>query len=337
MDGRSPVPLLRRVRASVARRARPALLGTVAAILRRVRPGPATEERLLRWSWTSRDAERLDEYLTIGWQNPRINVQSILIRHALLRRLFGSEFEAQMHAELAFAVELNETLRRESGRMGVPINSYLDARRQARIREVEQVIVGREREFESNWKATLAGRRAAPLSVLELACGSANDYRSFADYGLAPFLTYAGIDLNPKNIANARRRFPNISFEIGNAMEVRQPDASVDVVIASDLFEHLPLDGAARVLGEAIRLARNEVILSFFNMAEVAEHDGRSVAAYHWNLLSRARYEAALRGTFPTVTVTPIAAWLEREFAYTRTYNPGAYTIIAERPVAASN
>jgi ubiquinone/menaquinone biosynthesis C-methylase UbiE len=331
MAGRSPRLLLRRSRAYLRRRWRPALLGATASVLRRVRPGLATEERLLRWSWTSRNAERLDEYLTIGWQNPRINVQSILIRHALVRRLFGAEFDAQMHAELEFAVELNETLRLESARTGVQIHSYLDAKRQARIREVEQVIVGREREFETTWKTTLAGRTAAPLSVLELACGSANDYRAFADFGLAPFLSYTGIDLNPKNVANARRRFPHVSFEIGNAMDVRRPDASVDVVIASDLFEHLPFDGAARVLREAIRIARHEVILSFFNMAEIPEHDDVPVAAYHWNLLSRARYEEGLRAAFPTVSVTPIATWLAREFGYAHTYNRGAYTIIAER------
>jgi ubiquinone/menaquinone biosynthesis C-methylase UbiE len=334
--GRSPRRVLRRTRHAVARRSRPALLAVVAKVLRRLRPGLGTEERLLRWSWESRGAERLDEYLSIGWQNPRINIQSILIRHALLRRLFGSEFEDRMRAELTFAVELNEALRLESVRTGVPINSFLDAKRQGRIRQVEQVIAGREREFEKSWRATLAGQTAAPLSVLELACGSANDYRAFADYGLAPFLTYAGIDLNPKNIANARRRFPDVEFEIGNAMEVRRDNRSVDVVIASDLFEHLPLAGAEKVLGEAIRLARHEVILSFFNMAEIPEHDHRPVGAYHWNLLSRARYEAVLRQAFPSVEVTPIAAWLKREFGYMHTYNPAAYTMVAERPGAAS-
>lgn len=307
------------------------MLGAVAKVLRTVRPGPSTEERLLRWSWASRDAERLDAYLTIGWQNPRINVQSILVRHALVRRLFGGVLDDQMHAELAFAVELNETLRLEALRAGVTINSYLDAARQARTRRVEQAIAGREREFESRWKATLADRTAPRLSVLELACGSANDYRAFSDFGLAPFLDYAGIDLNPKNIANARRRFPHVSFEIGNAMAVERPDQSVDVVIASDLFEHLPVDGAAKVLSEAIRLARQAVILSFFNMAEISEHDDRRVAAYHWNLLSRARYEEILARAFPTVSVTSIAAWLTQEFGYALTYNPGAYTMVAQR------
>ena len=317
------------------RRARTAGLSVAAKVLRRLRPGLATEERLLRWSWVSRDAERLDAYLVIGWQNPRINVQSILIRHALIRRLFGDAFEDLMQGEVRFAVELNEVLRLESERTNTPINSFLDAKRQARILEVARVIGDREHQYQAAWRQALEGRSAERISVLELACGSANDYRAFADYGLAPFLDYAGIDLNPKNVANARRRFPTVDFRIGNAMAVDRGDASVDVVIASDLFEHLPLDGAAKVLGEAMRIARHEVVLSFFNIADVDEHKDRPVAAYHWNLLSRARYEAALAERFPSVTVIPIDAWLRRDFGYEHTYNPAAYTIVAARPLSA--
>jgi ubiquinone/menaquinone biosynthesis C-methylase UbiE len=335
-----PIRFVRRVRRRLELEGRPKVLGWTAWVLRRIRPGPATEERLLRWSWTSRGAEQLDDYLTIGWQNPRINVQSILVRHTLLRRLFGGADDALMREELQLAVELNERLRQESLRTGVPINSYLDAQRQARTRRLEQVNASREHELETRWRTTLEARlrdgATARLSVLELACGSANDYRAFAEFGLAPFLDYAGIDLNPKNIANARRRFPAVRFEVGNAMATGQPDRSADVVIASDLFEHLPVDVASKVLGEAMRVARQTVILSFFNMAEIPDHDDRPTAAYHWNLLSRARYEAALRREFPDVSVTPIAAWLERDFAYPHTYNPGAYTIVAEREANAT-
>lgn len=313
------------------RRSRALALRGIAQALRTIRPGLATEARLLRWTWVSRDSARLDEYLVIGWQNPRINVQSILIRHALLRRLFGAELEALMAAELRFAVELNEALRQESLRTGVPIRSFLDATRQAAIREVSRVIADREHEFEERWRATLAARTAPKLSVLELACGSANDYRAFADFGLAPFLDYLGIDLNPKNVANARRRFPAVRFAVGNAMSTGQADRSFDVVIASDLFEHLPIPVAAGVLAEASRVARYALVLSFFNMAEIPEHDGRPVAAYHWNLLSRARYEEALRGSFTSVAVTPIGAWLRTELGYAHTYNQRAYTMIAER------
>lgn len=267
----------------------------------------------------------------IGWQNPRINLQSILVRHALLRRLFGSEFDEEMAAELRFAIELNEVLRQESLRTGVPISTSLEAERQARILEVTRVIAGREREFQDRWRATLVSRSGPRLSVLELACGSANDYRAFHDFGLAQFLDYVGIDLNPKNVANAQRRFPSVRFEAGNAMETKQPDRSFDVVIVSDLFEHLPIPLAAQVLAEATRVARHAAVLSFFNMAELPEHDDRPVAAYHWNLLSRARYEEALQSSFANVSVTPIGAWLKAEFDHEHTFNRGAYTIIAQR------
>lgn len=322
---------LRRRSSALIRSARAIGLRIVAKVLRTVRPGLATEERLLRMSWSSRDAASLDEYLVVGWQNPRINVQSILIRHSLLRRLFGAEFEELMTAEIRFAIELNEALRLEALRTKVSLGSYLDALRLARVREVSQVIADRERELEERWRAALADREAAPISVLELACGSANDYRAFADYGLARFLTYTGVDLNPKNIVNAKRRFPDVDFEIGNAMDLKEADGSVDVVLASDLFEHLPLEGAARVLAESMRVARHEVVLVFFNMAEIPEHHDRPVAAYHWNLLSRAQVEATLAAGFPTVTVTPITAWLKADFGYEHSYNPRAYSITATR------
>lgn len=310
-------------------------LGVAARVLRAVRPGLATEERLLRWSWVSRAADGLDEYLVIGWQNPRINVQSILVRHALLRRLFGAEFEELMEAEIRFATELNEALRLESERMHVPITASFDAERMTRVRAVGQVIADREREFEERWRSVLADRAARPISVLELACGSANDYRAFADYGLARFLDYTGVDLNPKNIANARRRYPDIDFVVGNVMELKQADGSVDVVLASDLFEHLPIEGTAKALAEAMRVARHEIVLVFFNMAEVAEHQDRPMAAYHWNRLSRAQVQATLATRFPDVRVTPVSGWLEREFGYGHSYNPRAFSIVAQREVPA--
>ena len=76
-------------RTGAARSARTLALGAAAVVLRKLRPGLASEERLLRWSWASHPADSLDAYLVVGWQNPRINVQSILIRHELIRRLFG--------------------------------------------------------------------------------------------------------------------------------------------------------------------------------------------------------------------------------------------------------
>jgi ubiquinone/menaquinone biosynthesis C-methylase UbiE len=130
---------------------------------------------------------------------------------------------------------------------------------------------------------------APRLRVVEIACGSANDYRSWVAYGIASLLDYTGIDLNPTNVANARRRFPDIDFRVGDVLHVPFDDRRVDVVVASDIFEHLSLGSMEAALNEATRLARRALVLSFFNMAEIPNHLAQPRRLYHVNRLSQAR------------------------------------------------
>ena len=294
--------------------------------------GDQARRFLLQLTWAHLPSEMLDSYLVSGYRNPRINVQSILVRHFLTRRLFGDEFDGLMEEEIRSALTLNEALRIRAQELGVVMGSFIDPARQAGVRRVEQAIDGRGTQFADRWTAAFADRQAEPLSVLEFACGSANDYRAFVEYGLARFLDYRGVDLTPKNVANARRRFPGVQFDVEDVLNLPSPDGSFDVVIASDLFEHLPVEDMERALDEAGRLARRAVALSFFNMAEIPDHRVRPKGAYHRNRLSRGRVEARLRRRFPSVTATPIAAWLAERYAYRHAYNRHAWTIVAERP-----
>ena len=139
------------------------------------------------------------------------------------------------------------------------------------------------------------------------------------------------MDLTPKNIANARRRFPGISFEIGDMTALPYPDGSYDCVIASDIFEHLPAAAIERTLDEAARLARQTVVLTFFNMADVSEHVIRHKGAYSWNVLSRDEVVERLGRRFPSVQATSIARFLADGFDYPRAYNRNAWTIVARR------
>lgn len=294
--------------------------------------GDRAQRFVLERMWAWMPAEMLDRYLVSGYQNPAINMQSILLRHFLIRRLFGDAFEDVMEEEIRLAIELNETLRSRAEELGVTMGSYADRLRHAQVVRVEEALAGRDAVSAERWSAILAGRHADSISVLEFACGSANDYRAFVDYGLARFLDYVGVDLTAKNIANARRRFPGVRFEVGDVMRLAYPDRAFEFVIASDVFEHLPLDGMERALDEAARLSRSGVVLTFFSMADVPDHIVRRKGAYHWNRLSRPRVERRLREQFPAVTATPIAAWLAERYGYRHSYNRNAWTIVAERP-----
>ena len=303
---------------------------TASRLLRTTPAGERARRFLLERAWAHLPSDMLDAYLVSGYQNPRINIQSILLRHHLVRRLFGDEFEELMDGEIRFAIELNEVLRLRASELGVTMGSFIDRARYAEVKRVDEAIAGRDGEFADRWAAALADRQTGSLAVLEFACGSANDYRAFVDYGLARFVDYRGVDLTATNIANARRRFPGVKFEVGDVTDLAYPDGTFDCVIASDLFEHLPPDGMAAALDEAGRLTRGTAILTFFNMVDIPEHVVRPKGAYHWNRLSRTRVEEHLRRRFPSLTITPIATWLAEQYDYTHSYNRGAWTIVAD-------
>ncbi len=211
------------------------------------------------------------------------------------------------------------------------MGSYRNPIKQAGVRRVDAVIADRQMQLVDRWRSLLDGRLSEPLSVLELACGSANDYRAFAESGVASHLAYRGVDLSAKNIANARRRFPGATFEVGNILDLPYPDGAFDEVIASDIFEHLSPEAMECALGEAMRLARHGLILTFFNMADAPDHQVERRRAYHWNRLSRQRIEARLRTSFASVSAIPIAALLRDRYGYAHSYNRHAWTIVARR------
>ena len=292
------------------------------------------EEAKLRRIWARHDPEMLELYLVSGFQDPRLNAQSILARHTLVRGLFGSDFDDLMRAEFAFAVELNEAIRQRGRELGVRLSATMDPERQAAVQRVMEVIADRAPTFAARWRAALADRTAPPLRVLEFACGSANDYRAFADYGIARFLDYTGVDLNEKNIANAKRRFPDVDFRLGSVLSLQDPDGSVDYVIGFDILEHLSLQSMQIALDSAVRLCRRGVYFAFFSMDDVPEHDERPRGNYYVNLLSRSRMRSDLADRFSSVQLIHLPTMLEEQYGYPRShsYNRRAYSLLAEGP-----
>ncbi|PYJ04015.1 MAG: hypothetical protein DME25_10720 [Verrucomicrobia bacterium] len=78
----------------------------------------AETERLTR-SWTRHEAAMLRDYLVASVEDPRLNLQSVLTRHFLVRALTGERFGALMDAEGRFAAVMN-WLVSLAGRVGQP-------------------------------------------------------------------------------------------------------------------------------------------------------------------------------------------------------------------------
>ncbi|MQA27292.1 MAG: methyltransferase domain-containing protein [Micromonosporaceae bacterium] len=292
--------------------------------------GLQEERNSLKRSWAKHDPNALDQYLVTGYQNPRVNAQSMLTRHYLIRQLFGDQFDALMREELEHCVKATEALRTRAAELGVKMGTFLNPEKRAGVEEVSEVIADWEDAYEERWAAALSGRTAGPLKVLEFACGSANDFRFFDSYGIAEHLDYTGVDLNDGNIDNARQRFPGVNFEVQSVLDLPYDDDSFDHVVASDIFEHLSPEAMEQSVGEACRLARKGLIFTFFSMSDEPEHEVRPVRNYHWNVLSAPRMAELIEKQFGPVEVIKIRDFMTNEYGYKRSYNKKAWTMIAK-------
>ncbi len=325
-------------------------------------------EKLVR-SWAQYDASFLRDYLVADVEDPRLNIQSILSRHFLLAELFPGRFAELMLHELRFAAVMNWLNKQAAGSgergailhalrhhadnaegqpiphfvtrtfaalpanpAGLPFPNYIANYLAEASSESQPKPVGEERDaFLDLWREALAGESPQPLSVLEPACGSANDYRFLAAGGIARLIDYTGFDLCETNIANARALFPNARFETGNVFDLAAPDQSFDLCFTHDLLEHLSLAGLERAIAELCRVTRHGLCINFFQMDEMPDHLVRVVGEYHVNTLSLAKTEAlCVRHGF-AVQPLHIGSYLRHRVGCQETHNPNAYTFLAFR------
>ncbi|MEI7731142.1 MAG: methyltransferase domain-containing protein [Verrucomicrobiota bacterium] len=324
-------------------------------------------ERLTR-SWERHDASFLRDYLVADVEDPRLNVQSILTRHFLLRCLFGERWEEVMREELRFAVVMNwwrgllqqplvaddfaallHAVRRHADNAegleipayvlnihaarpatlaGLPFPDYLSeaiqaARRSSPPRTLPEPLLN---TFQTLWKQVLARKRAERLRVLEPACGSANDYRFFAAFGLARLLEYHGMDLSAKNVANARKLFPKVDFQAGNVLQIKAAKHAFSACVVHDLFEHLSIEAMTQAVREVCRVTRHGLCVNFFNLHEAEEHTVHPVEEYHWNTLSLPAMRTLFESHGFTGQIIHVGTLLAQTMECPRTHNPNAYT-----------
>jgi SAM-dependent methyltransferase len=312
------------------------------------------ESERLRYSWDKLSAEHLDTYLVAGVEDPRINFQSILTRALIADTLFPGEFTGLIDEEWRFGLCMTWIVRRlQDGfdrqeifheiassdapdfvcavynllqQDDCPIADYLTEALFVPTTEEGALISHSVLDtFEFIWNRTLEVRPEKKLRILEPACGSANDYRFIESYGLARFLDYTGFDISEKNIENARTRFPGIDFRVGNVLEIPLPDKSIDYLFVHDLFEHLSPAALEQSLREIRRVTRVQAWLSFFNLADIPNHEFRPVEAYYWNTLSQDQIKKTLDADIETVDVHEI---VQQKFGYADYHNPEAKTLI---------
>jgi ubiquinone/menaquinone biosynthesis C-methylase UbiE len=198
--------------------------------------------------------------------------------------------------------------------------------------------------FQGLWNAALEQHLAAakPVAssparptVLEPACGSANDYRFLDAYGLTRVLHYSGMDLCEKNVLNARALFPGAHFACGNAFALPFPDKSFDLCFVHDLFEHLSPEGMEQAIVEICRVAREGICVGFFNMHEIPEHKVVPDEDYYWNDLSLVRTRESFAQLGFRGQVIHVGTFLRDRVGCVETHNPNAYTFYLRANVVA--
>jgi ubiquinone/menaquinone biosynthesis C-methylase UbiE len=169
---------------------------------------------------------------------------------------------------------------------------------------------------------------AQTKSMLEPACGSANDYRFFHSYGLAHWLDYSGFDLCASNIQNAQELFPDVQFRLGNVFEIDASDKAFDLCVVHDLFEHLSVEGMQVALNEICRVTRVGICVGFFQMEEIRDHIVRPLNDYYCNLLSMAHMRELFAECGFRAQVINIGTFLRDQLGCELTHNPNAYTFM---------
>lgn len=324
------------------------------------------ETQRLKQSWMRHDRDTLRDYLVRDVEDPRINIQSILTRHFLIRRLFGEQFDDLVEHELRFSLVINWLL----GLLKRPIRSWqlqvvLDAllsggddaeglKIPTYISETFDALALPNyicdllnwspvettdvpvpayllSTFQAIWHEILACEHSQRVSVLEPACGSANDFRFIDAFGIGRLLDYTGFDLCEKNIWNARQMFPEACFKVGNVLEIDTGEKTFDYCFVHDLFEHLSVEAMEVAISQICRVTRRGICAGFFNMHEGRRHVVKVVGNYHWNKLSMSETKASFERYGFVVNGIHIDTFLRSKFDCPDTHNKGAYTLLMHR------
>lgn len=105
-------------------------------------------------------------------------------------------------------------------------------------------------------------RKAAPESLLDVGCGE-----GYATGLVLPSVSRGisvGVDLSELRLTRCRERCPGVALLKASALELPFPDKSFDMVLSTELLEHLPDDTPA--IEDFLRVARRYLLVSVPNV-----------------------------------------------------------------------
>ncbi|MBI2984490.1 MAG: class I SAM-dependent methyltransferase [Candidatus Kerfeldbacteria bacterium] len=97
-----------------------------------------------------------------------------------------------------------------------------------------------------------------PQNILEVGCGEG--FLLDVLHRRLPEVPILGLDNSQDALSDGHRLFPDLPLEFGDIYHLVQPDRSWDVVVASEVLEHL--DRPNEALAELHRVAQRYVVLS---------------------------------------------------------------------------
>ena len=137
----------------------------------------------------------------------------------------------------------------------------------------------------------VAGRR-----VLDIPCGEGYGSELLA----ARAESVLGVDISREAVAHASARYDqeNLRFTVAGCTEIREPDASFDVIVSFEMIEHITAQEA--FLREVTRLLKPDglFIISSPNRAEYSDRTGYK-NEFHVQELDRAELKTLLDPHFP--------------------------------------
>ena len=93
-------------------------------------------------------------------------------------------------------------------------------------------------------------RAAGNGPVADVGCGAGGMTKALADLGLDAF----GVDLSPEMVALARRRYPDLRFEVGSMLALDLPDGTLGGLLACYSIIHVPWERRPEVFAEFHRV-----------------------------------------------------------------------------------